>query len=162
MLPVRAKLLFNELELGPPAIPGGVGEARHFTAEEASSSFFVVMWRLKWLPDYVTGNSPGQSWWRDDEVAFSEEGGVRPTTILCDWAATTGAVLYDRAWLTERGLADALLVHTKRIVQNPADFSLPGWISVQRALLFLKASAAQGGVREGPLRIFLKAAGVMF
>ena len=94
--------------------------------------------------------------------SFSEEGGVRPTTILCDWAATTGAVLYDRAWLTERGLEDALLVHTKRIVQNPADFSLPGWISVQRALLFLKASAAQGGVREGPMRTFLKAAGVEF
>ena len=35
-------------------------------------------------------------------MTLSGGGGVRPTTVLCDWAATTGAELHDRAWLTER------------------------------------------------------------
>ena len=169
LLSLRLKLLFDELELGPAGIPGGVGEARTFSAQVVQSPFFVIMW-LKWLPDYILGHTTTHKWWKDSDVPFSkpkrthvagvvdqDQGGVRPTTVLCDWAATAGAELYDRAWLTERGLEGALLVHTRRIVKDHEDFTLPGWESVEKALAFLKAGAK--GTREGPMRAFLAAIG---
>ena len=68
-------------------------------------------------------------------------------------------VLFDAAWLTERDLEGALLVHTRAIVAHPGAYSLPGWVSVQAALDFLEAGAK--GERKGPLEAFLRAAGVV-
>ena len=62
----------------------------------------MVMW-LVWLPDYLT---QGRKWFEDDDVAYSRDtvlritgsptvtviGGVRPTTVMCDFTATSGAV----------------------------------------------------------------------
>ena len=76
-----------------------------------------------------------------------------------DFKNRDGAVLFDAAWLTERDLEGALLVHTRAIVAHPGAYSLPGWVSVQAALDFLKAGAK--GERKGPLEAFLRAAGVV-
>ena len=92
-------------------------------------------------------------------MTLSGGGGVRPTTVLCDWAATTGAELHDRAWLTERGLEGALMLHTKAIVANPTSFSLPGCVSGKGAVLPQRRDA--GREREGPMRAFLTAAGAV-
>ena len=127
---------------------------------------------LKWLPEYIIGHSAGmQIWWKDDEVEFSQGtpfrfagralligAGVRPTSILCDFNAKRGASLFDAAWMTERDLEAALLVHTKAICKNPGAYSLPGWVSVQETLDFPKAEAK--GAREVPLRAFLRDAGL--
>jgi hypothetical protein len=163
----RMQDLYREINMGPETTVGGNGEVRPFSAKEVRSVFFVVMC-LKWLPDYVIGHSTGvHTWWKDAEVEYAQGtrmlgrligGGVRPTSILCDFNATCGASIFDAAWLTERGLEAALLVHTKGIVANPGAYSLPGWESVQVALNFLKAEAK--GEREGPLKAFLCAAGV--
>ena len=61
--------------------------------------------------------------------------------------------------MTERGLEGALMFHTKAIVANPASFSLPGWVSVEKALSYLKGEMR--GVSEGPMRAFLTAAGAV-
>jgi len=83
-----------------------------------------------------------QVWWEDDSVTLSQNttlqlrglpavtllGGVpRPPSF-----ATTGAVLYDGAWMTERDLQGAL--HNRKIVAHPELHSLPGWESVHKAL----------------------------
>ena len=83
-------------------------------------------------------------------------GGVRPTTILCDNTVAGGAVLHDAAWMTERDLQGALLVHTRKIVAHPELYSLPGWESVQKALEFLKSETRHDGVipRVGWSRAF--------
>ena len=88
---------------------------------------------------------------------------IRGTTVYCDFKATTGAVLYDAAWMTERDLQRALLEHSKLIVATPGRYSLPGWESVQKALEFLKAAARLGDARvqrAGPLRKLLLSAGL--
>ena len=48
---------------------------------------------------------------------------IRGTTVYCDFKATTGAVLYDAAWMTERDLQRALLEHSKLIVATPGRYS---------------------------------------
>ena len=56
-------------------------------------------------------------------VAFG--GGVRPTTIRRDFAATDGATLYEAFWMTERDMQRDLMQKTKRILSNPGGYSLP-------------------------------------
>ena len=48
---------------------------------------------------------------------------IRGTTVYCDFKATTGAVLYDAAWMTERDLQRVLLEHSKLIVATPGRYS---------------------------------------
>jgi hypothetical protein len=85
-------------------------------------------------------------------------GGVRPTTILCDFSATAGAELFDAKWMTERDTEGALILHPRTIDQSPQDYSIPGWVSVEKALVFLKEEA--GKEDRGPLSAFLRSAGV--
>ena len=55
-------------------------------------------------------------------------------------------------------LEGALLLYTKKIVATPLAFSIPGWVSVAKALDFLKEySKGEGRL---PLREFLYSAGV--
>lgn len=171
---------------GPPAaiasrtfsskpLDGRNGESRRFTEVQVRTATFVVAW-LRWLPDYIVkgaGAGATNSWWKDDNADFTlprsfmrmaggasnlTGGGVRPTTILCDFSATAGAELFDAKWMTERDMEGALLLHTRAIVQSPQDYSIPGWVSVEKALDFLKEEA--GKEDRGPLSAFLRSAGV--
>ena len=164
--------LFDELGLGPQPYEGLDGEARRFEAADVRTPFFVIMW-LVWLPDYIIGQSHGQAvWWKDDDVAFSAEqrvfgrdvaGGVRPTTVLCDLATTSGATLLDAGWNSERELQVELLEFSKEIVANPGAHSMPGWESMEKALGFLKDDARHSGsdcARKGPLLAFLSSVGI--
>jgi hypothetical protein len=60
--------------------------------------------------------------------------------------------------MTERDMEGALILHTRAIVQSPQDYSIPGWVSVEKALVFLKEEA--GKEDRGPLSAFLRSAGV--
>ena len=73
-------------------------------------------------------------------------------------APRRAAVLFDAAWTNERGMTGALLKYTKRIVARPSDYEMPGWVSVDAAIGFLKG---QAGDQPG-LRGFLVSAGVVF
>ena len=165
------KAAFEKLNLGPAKVAGLNGESRYFSAAEVHSVFFVLMW-LMWLPDYLEQSEV--TWFKDDEVPYSAEKnlrvggatpviiswGVRPTTIICDFNATSGAVLYDSFWMTEPDMQRSLLAKTKKIVAHPERFKLPGWQSVQKALDFLKAASRGDGVRAESLRSFLTSAGM--
>ena len=70
-------------------------------------------------------------------------------------------MLYDAAWMTERDLQGALLVHTRKIVAHPELYSMPGWESVQKALEFLKSETRHDGILSVPLASFLESAGVV-
>ena len=138
---------------------------------EVRSVFFVVMW-LRFLPDYLAGQAAGEQTWRvNDEGDFTTQvtvrlggaaprhgGGVKGIAVLCDRAAPRGAVLFDAAWTNERGMAGALLKYTKRIVARPSDYEMPGWVSVDAAIGFLKG---QAGDQPG-LRGFIVSAVVAF
>ena len=163
------------LGIGPKPLDGRNGESRRFTEVQVRTATFVVAW-LRWLPDYIVkgaGAGATNSWWKDDNADFTlprsfmrmaggasnlTGGGVRPTTILCDFSATAGAELFDAKWMTERDMEGALLLHTRAIVQSPQDYSIPGWVSVEKALDFLKEEAAKEN--RGPLSAFLRSAGV--
>ena len=93
--------------------------------------------RLKFLPDCIVEE---HTWWVDAEGDFSTEGGVKATTVFCDSSATSGAVLFDAAWTSEREMGTALLEYTKKIVARPEQGRIPGWVSVAGALGFLKAN----------------------
>ena len=86
--------------------------------------------------DYIAGE---HTWWVDDEGEFSTEGGVKAAIVLCDSSATSGAVIFDAAWTSEREMETALLEFTKKIVARPEQGSIPGWVPVAGALGFLKA-----------------------
>ena len=88
--------------------------------------------RLKFLPVYIVGE---HTWWVDDEGEFSTEGGVKATTALCERLATSGAVLYDAAWTTEREMETASRVH-QETAARPEQCRIPGWVSVAGALFF--------------------------
>ena len=163
------------LGIGPKPLDGRNGESRRFTEVQVRTATFVVAW-LRWLPDYIVkgaGAGATNFWWKDDNADFTlprsfmrmaggasnlTGGGVRPTTILCDFSATTGAELFDAKWMTERDMEGALILHTRAIVQSPQDYSIPGWVSVEKALVFLKEEA--GKEDRGPLSAFLRSAGV--
>ena len=104
--------------------------------------------RLKFLPDYIAGE---HTWWVDDEGEFSTEGGVKATTALCDSSATSGAVLFDAAWTSEREMETALPEYTKKIVACPEQGRIPGWMFEGQVV-----------VCKGLLRAFLESAGVEF
>ena len=166
----RIEVLYRRVARAPASLETGSGEARHFTPAEVHSPFFVIMW-LHELPDYVIGNVE-HPWFLNDNGDFSEElsfngrayaGCVKGVTVLCDYEATCGAVLYDAAWTTPTDLEGQLLEHTKVIVANPGSYSIPGWKSVQCALDFLVAEATRSqGANSSPLRSFLVSAGVAF
>ena len=73
-------------------------------------------------------------------------------------APRRAAVLFDAAWTNERGMTGALLKYTKRIVARPSDYEMPGWVSVDAAIGFLKGLA---GDKPG-LRGFLLSACAAF
>ena len=95
----------------------------------------------------------------DDKGEFSAEGGMEATTALCDRSATSGAVLVDADWTSEREMETALLEYTKKSWRAQSSTPHPGWVSVAGALGFQRGQVV---VCKGPLSAFLESAGVNF
>lgn len=111
---------------------------------------------FKWAPDYIVEGplKAGEAWWKDDDLDFNEQA-VRPTSFRCDFLSTTGAVLFDTAWMTEVEMENELLDYARKITANPANFSFPGWRSVSDVILFLRSEAQVSSAIGDMLKSFL-------